>query len=155
MESNDAKESTAADSVKSSPGTIPSINEMKKIMRSLSESLYSAWKAEIGERLRDLEFDGYISKEHIDVPDAVWRLPNDEVRYALCKLEEELESLGYDYEFKFDGVDDVHWLMYYSVVLPDRDDHETNEDELYNDDRSNNVDNRTIDSAESDADFAY
>lgn len=98
---------------------IPTIIELKKIMRSHSECLYTSWKHVIANRLVNLEFDGYISKNHIQVHDAVWRLPNDEIRYALCKLEEDFEKLGYDYEFKFDDVDDTHWIMYYSITLPD------------------------------------
>lgn len=131
---------------------IPSLDEMKKIMRSLAEVLYETWKQEIGARLRNLEFDGYITKEHIDVPEAVWRLPNDEVRYALCKLEEDIYSLGYDYEFKFDDVDDVYWIMFYSITMPERD------DALEEEENDPNVKNRQSDLMEStqdDEDFAY
>lgn len=126
------------------PVEIPSVVEVRKIMRSLSESLYEAWKEEIADRLRHLEFEGCICREHILVPNEVWRLPNDEVRYALCKLEEDLRSLGYDYEFKFNDVDDVHWVMFYSITLPERDEYDSETDNA-----------RTINSVESDLDFAY
>jgi hypothetical protein len=126
---------------------IPSVLEVKNIMRRLSEELYEAWKLEIADRLRNLEFEGCICKEHIVVSDAVWRLPNDEVRYALCKLEEELRFLGYDYEFKFNDVDDVHWVMFYSVSLPERDEDATCD--------ACDDETKTINSEESELDFSY
>ena len=140
---------SASASSSKSISSIPSVYEMKRIMRNLSEKLYEEWKKEIAERLRHLEFDGCICREHITVPDEVWRLPNDEVRYALCKLEEDLRSLGYDYEFKFNDVDDVHWVMFYSVSLPERED-DYDKGMLDEEDSS-----RTISSVDSDLDFAY
>jgi DNA-binding Lrp family transcriptional regulator len=106
-------------SKKSDDVGIPSVVEIQKAMRKLSIQLYHAWRAELRERLLNLEFDGYITKEDIEVDPGVWRLPNNEVRFALSKLQDELDHQGYEYEFKFDDVDDVYWIMFYSIELPD------------------------------------
>ena len=125
--------------------SIPSVADMRKIMRDLSESLYEAWKIEISDRMKHLEFEGYITRDHLQLPSTVWRLPNDEVRYALCKLEEDLARHGYDYEFRFDDVDDVNWVMFYSIQLPERDEE---------DDDDSSVDHSRDSSAVQDEDFA-
>jgi len=101
---------------------LPTVAELRSIMRDLAEGLYLAWLDVISNRLRHLEFEGFVTKDDVQVPMEVWRLPNDEVRYALCKLEDELQSLGYDYEFRFDNVDDASWIMFYTISLPDRED---------------------------------
>jgi hypothetical protein len=114
---------------------IPSVSQIKGMMRTLSEILYTAWKSEIANRLLHLEFAGIITRDNIGVPSTVWRLPNAEVRYALCKLEQDLQNLGYDYDFKFDEVNELNWTMYYSIMLPDAVCDETTrmEDETTND----------------------
>jgi len=99
---------------------IPSVSQVRKTMRQLSNQLYIAWKKELCTRILDFEFEGYIAQDHIDINPAVWRLPNDEVGYALSKIQDDLDKLGYEYEFKFDDVDDVSWIMFYCIELPDR-----------------------------------
>ncbi len=103
---------------------LPSVTDVRKTMRRLSLVLYDAWKRELRDRILNLEFDGYIAKDHINVPSAVWRLPNSEITYALNRLKRDLQELGYDYEFKFDDVDDVTFIVLYVISLP-----ETTEDE--------------------------
>jgi hypothetical protein len=121
---------------------LPSVSQVRKIMRSLAITLYEAWKAEISDRLLHLEFEGFITKDNIQIPSAVWRLPNPEVRYALCKLEDDLERLGYDYDFKFDDVDDVNWTMFYSIALPDGYDVEEDEQNGQSDEQNEEQDER-------------
>lgn len=117
---------------------LPSVSQVRKIMRSLATTLYEAWKAEISDRLLHLEFEGFITKDNIQVPSAVWRLPNPEVRYALCKLEDDLERLGYDYDFKFDDVDEVNWTMFYSIALPDVEEDEQDEQDEQDGEQNDN-----------------
>jgi len=135
----------SANNLETSSICIPSVADMRKMMRDLSESLYEAWKIEISDRMKHLEFEGYITRDHLQLPSTVWRLPNDEVRYALCKLEEDLARHGYDYEFRFDDVDDVNWVMFYSIQLPERDEE---------DDDDSSVDHSRDSSAVQDEDFA-
>ena len=99
---------------------LPTIKELRRTMRKLSVQLYHAWKQELRSRLLDLEFEGYIAKDHINVHPAVWRLPNDEVRYALSLLQDDLENNNYEFDFRFDDVDEVNWVMFYAIELPER-----------------------------------
>jgi len=106
--------------------------------------------AEIGQRLRDLELEGEITKDDIDVSDAVWRLPNTEVRKALSKLQDLLEEAGYEYEFRFQDIDNINWILFYSIELPEREDtddedeeeEDEEEEEQYEVDQPNGVENR-------------
>ena len=106
----------------STSSVIPLASDVQRIMRKLSDELFTAWRDEIAQRLRDLEFSGYISKGNIQVSDAVWRLPNTEVRKALGRLQKLLADAGYEYEFRFQDVDEVNWILFYSVDLPERED---------------------------------
>ena len=112
---------------------LPSVQTLYKKMRYLSLQLYKAWKKELSARLMDLEFEGYIAQKHIDVDPAVWKLPNDELRYALCKLQDDLDDLGYEYSFQFQNIEEVHWTLGYAIEFPERYD----EDEIYEDDEDN------------------
>lgn len=105
----------------SSSPIIPRAREVQKLMRTLSKELFLAWRQEIGQRLRDLEFEGEITRQDIVISEAVWRLPNTEVRKALSRLQDELQSAGYEYEFRFKDVD-VGWILFYSIELPERED---------------------------------
>lgn len=133
----------------SSQKELPTVLELSKLLKNLSNILYVAWRKELRERILNLELEGYISKDHINVPSSVWRLPNDNIRYALGKLKTELDNLGYDYEFKFDEVDEVNWVMWYSLVLPEDED----KDDEVSDDKEENRENREKDDVDSDNKF--
>src|SRR3954469_10781431 len=108
---------------------IPSVAELVSIMEKYSNDLYTEWRRELGVRLRELEFEGYISKDQINVNDVVYRLPNEHLRKAVCNLESDFESLGYDYDFRFEDVG-LNFVLFYRVILPERDDvHEEGEEE--------------------------
>lgn len=100
---------------------LPSVKDVRRTMRNLAMELYSVWRRELRDRILNLEFEGYIAKDHINVNSAVWRLPNSEIRFALDMLKSELDNLGYDYEFKFEDVDDVTFILLYSITLPEED----------------------------------
>ena len=100
---------------------IPTVAEIKKNMSRLSNILYNAWSKELRLRLLDLEFSGVIQRDHVRVPSSVWRLPNNEIRKALSKLQQDLEKEGYEYVFRFDDVNEVEWMMFYSIELPESD----------------------------------
>ena len=129
---------------------IPSSKQVKKRMRELSIELYEAWKSEICDRLLNLEFTGYIAKDHLDLPSAVWRLPNSEIIYALNKLKDDLEHLGYDYEFKFDDIDEVDFIVLYNISMENTeeddesvdgsDDEKSDRDEPYENDENDQED---------------
>jgi hypothetical protein len=121
---------------------IPPANVVQKLMRKLSAELFRAWRKEIGQRLRDLELEGEITKDDIDVSDAVWRLPNTEVRKALSKLQDLLEEAGYEYEFRFQDIDNINWILFYSIELPEREDtDDEDEDEEEEEDDQQQLDN--------------
>lgn len=117
---------------------LPSVGDMRRTMRRLSLILYNEWKRELRYRLFNLEFEGYIAKDHIDVPSIVWRLPNQEITYALNRLKKDLQELGYDYEFKLDNVNEITFDVIYNISLPDDcDEEETkDDDELLNEDNA-------------------
>ncbi|KAJ3038954.1 hypothetical protein HDV00_012784 [Rhizophlyctis rosea] len=98
-------------------------------MRDLSDQLYLAWKGEMAKRITDLDFEGFISKDDVRVQSSAWRLPNEGVRRALYKLQEDLDILGYEYDFRFEHVSDTDWVLFYAIELPERD-----EDGLSDDD---------------------
>jgi hypothetical protein len=98
---------------------IPSVTELTNIMEKYSQDLYNECKRELGIRLRNLEFEGYISKNDINVSDIVYRLPNPYLNKAICNLKIELERLGYDYDFRFENIE-LNWVLFYHIVLPDR-----------------------------------
>ena len=108
---------------------IPSAAELRAFMQEYARQLCDEWKREIGTRLLELEFEGFISRKEISVSDAAYRLPNAQLRYALGLLEEELEKLGYDYEFRFEDVDSADWVLCYSVTLPEDESEESDETE--------------------------
>ncbi len=111
-----------------SQSNIPLAQDVQRLMKKLSEDLYRAWREEIGQRLRDLEFQGEITKHDLSVPNSVWRLPNTEVRKALSKLQINLKDAGYSYEFRFQDVDDTNWILSYVIDLPERE--ESDEEDI-------------------------
>jgi hypothetical protein len=106
---------------------IPSLSELKQIMEGHSNDLYEAWRRELGTRLRSLEFEGFINNDDVNLSNTVYRLPNDQLRKAICRLESDLEKLGYDYDFRFEDVG-FNWVLFYHVLLPERDEDETDKD---------------------------
>ena len=113
---------------------IPSLIHLTSVMKEYSNILFLAWRSELALRLHNLEFDGYFSKsdikandDEVDV-DVIWRLPNNYIREALNKLENELIDLGYNCCFRFGDVKDKDWFLYYKIELPDRE--EEMEEEL-------------------------
>ncbi len=114
---------------------IPLAGDVQKIMKQLSTELYKAWRNEIGKRLRDLEFQGEITRQDLTVSESVWRLPNTEVRKALSRLQKNLREAGYSYEFRFQDVDDNNWFLSYLIELPERE--ESDEDNDINDTEPN------------------
>ena len=110
--------------------TIPSLSELNKTLKKLSCSLYTAWKNELAFRIHNLEFCGFIESENLkDIPQTVWRLPNNYIRNALQKLENDLDKLGYDYEFKFDSVNEINWVLRYEIDPPEGGDEDDDDDE--------------------------
>ena len=97
---------------------IPTVDFLQNKMKDMSLLLYKSWKQVISTRLLNLELEGYIEDTDIDVPSCVWKLPNVYIRSALCKLESDLDALGYDYEFRFD-VDDSKFSIHYNIELPE------------------------------------
>lgn len=118
---------------------LPSNEELYNICKNNANLLYTAWKKELAYRIHNLEFCGIIDSSHINVSSVVWRLPNNFIRDALRKLEDELEKLGYDYEFKFGDVQDSNFILYYEIDPPECDD-----DESITDDSSNIYVNVTL-----------
>lgn len=109
---------------------IPSVADVRNVIQHLTDILYSAWRCELSSRIRNLELIGYIAPNHIDVPNAVWRLPNEGFNNALRKIQEELDNLGYEFEFKFEQLDDdVHWILCYSIDLPKREEDDEDDEE--------------------------
>lgn len=113
----------------SSTSDLPTVGQLRKIMRDLSDELYEAWKVELGKRISDLEFEGYLAKDHLNVSSAVWRLPNDSVRRSLCKLQDDLDVRGFEYDFRFDYMDDTEWVLWYAIELPERDEMSSSDSE--------------------------
>ncbi len=113
--------------------SIPLAKDVQTLMKKLSGDLYRAWRQEVGERLRNLEFQGEITKHDLNVPDSVWRLPNTEVRKALSKLQTNLQDAGYSYEFRFQDVDDANWILSYVIDLPEREESDDEGLEAYAD----------------------
>lgn len=108
----------------------PSVLDVRKKMRMLSLQLYRSWRKELALRLLNLELEGYIAQDHVMVSSAVWRLPNDEIRYALNRLQQDLQDKGFkDYQFKFDRVDETSFVMLYKIDIPELED-ELDDDEL-------------------------
>jgi hypothetical protein len=115
-EANDATRATSSLDYEN----IPSVTDLQRHMNDLSEQLYLEWKRELAERLWNLEFQGFIAQTDVNVSSTTWRLPNEQVRFALCKLETDLQDLEYDYKFEFQDVDDVNWVLFYHLQLPER-----------------------------------
>lgn len=111
-----------------SESIIPLAGDVQKIMKQLSTELYKAWRNEIGRRLRDLEFQGAITREDLTVSESVWRLPNTEVTKALSRLQKNLREAGYSYEFRFQDVDDPNWFLSYIIELPEREESDEDDD---------------------------
>ncbi|KAJ3228631.1 hypothetical protein HDU81_006021 [Chytriomyces hyalinus] len=97
---------------------LPTIDFLQNKMQDMSFVLYRAWKQVICIRLKNLELEGDIEDRDIEVPNCVWKLPNAYIRSALRKLENDLDTLGYEYEFRFD-VDELRFSMHYHIEIPE------------------------------------
>lgn len=102
---------------------LPRAEELLHKMNKVCDELYLAWVAEISNRLSNFEFSGFIELKCLQLPNIsqVVHLPNKYVRSALCKLQNDLDLLGYDYTFKFDDVlhNDRSWGLGYTIELPE------------------------------------
>ncbi|RKO94847.1 hypothetical protein BDK51DRAFT_34352 [Blyttiomyces helicus] len=82
----------------------------------------------------------------------VWKLPNTAITSALELLEDDLDKLGYDYEFKFkpNGNQECPgWALSYSIILPDEE--ENSEESEY--DSEECVDSEKDEKDEDDDDY--
>ncbi len=99
----------------------PTINEIKDMVNKLTYGLYNAWKKVLCERLLNLEFTGIILANELNLPDKIWRLPNDALQTALMFLQDDLEKLGYEFSFTFDDVQNKKFSLIYDIDLPELD----------------------------------
>lgn len=96
---------------------LPSSLHIKKLMTEVVDELYSIWKQEMSERLNNLELKGEIYIQNISVSKMAARLPNNFLRFALDRLENDLLENGFECQFKFDDVDSENWCLSYRIEL--------------------------------------
>ena len=96
---------------------IPSAKQLDKLMKNLSDDLCDLWANELGKKLTNLEFQGCMS---VTVSETLSLLPNIYVQRALCKLQDRLDDLEYEYVFKFDDINiSRNWTLHYEIELPE------------------------------------
>lgn len=101
---------------------LPNAIEIKSLMNTLTEDLYNSWKREMSSRLNNLILHGKIYILNLDCSDincTVSRLPNNYLRIALGKLENDLQQAGFETQFKFDHVEEENWSLNYEIEFPD------------------------------------
>lgn len=127
----------------------PTVLKLRNQMQDFSKILYTIWRHQISLRLQNLIFkgeicidinndyhfdsdsDNIIQKELLQV---ISRLPNRYIKTALSSIQDELDYLGYDYEFKFgDVIENNQWVLTYNIELPE-DPNENDVTEFYDPD---------------------
>lgn len=96
---------------------LPNNLQIRKLMLSVVDDLYSTWKKEISVRLNNLKLKGEIFIQDISVSKMAARLPNNFLRFALDRLENDLMDRGFECQFKFDDVDSENWCLSYRIEL--------------------------------------
>ena len=105
--------------------TLPTVNLLLSNMDKARDILYLAWTKQLAKKLLNFEFSGFIELKSLELDETnfqqILHLPNVYIRFALCKLKSELDSLGYDYSFKFEDVldNDNYWGLSYKIELPE------------------------------------
>ena len=98
---------------------LPTLLELKKRMKSASDDLFFYWRQNLSDNIKNLQMKGFLVTENI----VHCQLPNKYVRTALCRIQDELDTLGYDYKFRFDDVEvDKKLVLCFEIELPEDDD---------------------------------
>ena len=100
---------------------LPTINETRQTMQFLSKILYKTWKMELAKNLRELKFNGNIYTNYTrNSHPILHRLPDEYVKSALTKIQDELDELSYEYTFKFENlVHEKTWVLHYEIDIPE------------------------------------